>query len=99
MGACGVLVVVIGKCWLRSADEEGSRRLDNPEDFVHLEIGTALRCGIRLIPVLVEEALMPQSGQLPEDLSPLTHQNALNVSHDRFQTDMKRLIGAVERAF
>jgi hypothetical protein len=65
---------------------------------VRLEIGIALKRGIRVIPVLVEGALMPQSGQLPENLKPLARRNALNVSHDRFRADTERLIGAVERA-
>ena len=98
VGACDVLIVVIGRHWLSSADEEGRRRLDNPEDFVRLEIGTALKRGIRVIPVLVEGALMPQSGQLPDDLKLLARRNALNISHDRFRADAERLNGAVERA-
>jgi uncharacterized membrane protein YeaQ/YmgE (transglycosylase-associated protein family) len=57
-----------------------------------------IKRGIRVIPVLVEGALMPQSGQLPEDLKALALRNALNVSHDRFRPDAERLIGAVERA-
>src|SRR4051794_332108 len=42
VGSCDVLIAVIGKRWLTSSDEEGRRRLDNPEDFVRAEIGTAL---------------------------------------------------------
>jgi hypothetical protein len=81
-----------------SSDEEGRRRLDNPGDFVRLEIGTALKRGIRVIPVLVDGASMPPSGQLPEDLKPLALRNALNVSHERFRADAERLIGSVGRA-
>jgi hypothetical protein len=96
VGSCDVLIAVIGKRWLSSADEEGSRRLDNPEDFVRLEIGTALRRGIRVIPVLVEGALMPRSGDLPEDLKSLVRLQALAVSHDRFRADSERLLDAVD---
>jgi TIR domain len=56
VGSCDVLIAVIGKRWLMSSDEEGRRRLDNPKDFVRTEIGTALKRGIRVIPVLVEGA-------------------------------------------
>jgi hypothetical protein len=43
VGSCDVLIAVIGKHWLMSSDEEGRRRLDNPEDFVRIEIATALK--------------------------------------------------------
>jgi hypothetical protein len=98
VASCDVLVAVIGRRWLVSANKEGRRRLDNPEDFVRLEIATALKRDIRVIPVLVEGALMPQSGQLPDDLKPLARRNALNVSHDRFRVDSERLIDAIQRA-
>ena len=56
VGACDVLIAVIGAHWLNSSDQQGGRRLDNPEDFVRMEIGTALRRNIRVIPVLVDGA-------------------------------------------
>src|SRR6516162_7146747 len=98
VGSCDALIAVIGSRWLMSSDEEGRRRLDNPGDFVRLEIGTALKRGIRVIPVLVDGASMPPSDQLPEDLKPLALRNALNVSHERFRADAERLIGGVGRA-
>ena len=69
---CDVLIAVIGKNWLTSKDDQGHRRLDNPEDFVRMEIGAALKRKIRVIPVLVDGALMPRSTDLPEDLKPLS---------------------------
>jgi hypothetical protein len=95
VSSCDVLVAVIGERWLSAADEEGRRRLDNPEDFVRVEVGTALKRGVRVIPALVEGALMPQASQLPEDLKPLARRNALSVSHDRFRADSERLIDSV----
>jgi hypothetical protein len=93
-----VLIAVIGWHWLVTSDEQGRRRLDNPEDYVRVEIGTALKRGIRVIPVLVEGASLPLSGELPDELKPLTRRNALSISHDRFRADADRLVGAVERA-
>ena len=98
VGSCDVLIAVIGKRWLISSDEEGRRRLDNPEDFVRIEIATALKRNIRVIPVLVDGASMPRSGDLPDDLKSLIRRDALEVSHNRFRTDSERLIVAVERA-
>ena len=98
VGSCDVLIAVIGKGWLNSSDQEGQRRLDNPEDFVRIEIATALKRDIRVIPVLVDGVSMPRSRDLPDDLKALVHRNALQLSHDRFRTDSERLASAVERA-
>ena len=85
VAACDVLLAVIGERWLTATDEEGRRRLDNPEDFVRIEIATALKRGIRVIPVLVDGASMPRSGDLPNDLQSLVRRQALEVSTYSFQ--------------
>ena len=96
VGSCDVLIAVIGNGWLISRD--GKRRLENSEDYVRIEIATALERDIRLIPVLVDGASMPQPGDLPDDLKALARRNALQLSHDRFRTDSDRLASAVGRA-
>src|SRR5271166_4986835 len=94
---CDVLIAVIGNNWLTSKDEQGGRRLENPEDFVRMEIGTALKREIRVIPVLVDGALMPQSTDLPDDLKPLVRRNALQVGDTHFDDDCRRLVAAIEQ--
>jgi ABC-type sugar transport system substrate-binding protein len=94
-----VLIAVIGKRWLISSEAEGSRRLDNPDDFVRLEIATALKRNIRVIPVLVDDASVPRASDLPDDLKSLVRRNAVEVSHTRFGADSERLIAALERVF
>jgi cellulose biosynthesis protein BcsQ len=96
--SCDVLIAVIGTRWLTSADREGKRRIDNPEDFVHMQIATALRSGIPVIPVLVDGASMPRSADLPDDLTSLVRRNALFVSHNSFTGDSSRLIAVIQRA-
>ena len=91
-----VLLAVIGQSWLDIADSNGKRRLDNPEDFVRLEIGTALKRNIRVIPVLVDGALSPQSRDLPDDLKPLARRNAIEVRHTRFSSDIQQLVRTLE---
>ena len=98
IGSCDALIAVIGRRWLISDDEEGRRRVDNPEDFVRIEIATALERGVRVIPVLVDGALMPRSGDLPDELKRLARRQAVEIRHDRFDDDCKRLIAALERA-
>jgi TIR domain len=98
VASCEVLIAVVGTRWLRLSDGDGKSRLDNPQDFVRLEIVTALRRGIRVIPVLVDGASMPSSRDLPEEFEPLTRRQALELSHTRFNTDADRLIEAIDRA-
>jgi TIR domain-containing protein len=93
---CDVLIAVIGNNWLTSKDERGGRRLDNPEDFVRMEIGTALKRKIRVIPVLVDGAVMPSSTELPEDLKLLVRRNALRITDTSFDGDCQRLVGAIK---
>jgi len=92
-----VLIALIGRHWLSATDEEGKRRLDQPEDFVRLEVATALKRGIRVIPVLVDGASMPRSGELPDALKSLVRRQAVIVSHERFRADAERLIGAMDQ--
>ena len=97
VGECDVLIAVIGAHWLTSTDEQGGRRLDDPEDFVRMEIATALRRDIRVIPVLVDGASMPRSRDLPDDLKSLVRRNALQVGDTHFDDDCRRLVAAIEQ--
>jgi hypothetical protein len=64
VGSCDVLLALIGDEWLTITDEHGRRRLDDPNDFVRLEIEAALRRNVRIIPILVDGARMPDAGEL-----------------------------------
>jgi hypothetical protein len=95
--ACLVLVAVIGPNWLTATDERGHRRLDDPEDFVRLEIEAALARDVRVIPVLAESAVMPRRQDLPESLAGLARRNAFLIRHESFRSDAGRLVTAIER--
>ena len=95
---CDVLLAVIGPGWLDAHDEKGHRRLDNPDDFVRIEIGTALKRGIPVIPILLEGTPVPKADQLPDDLKELALRNGLNVRHASFSDDMERLIRGLKGA-
>jgi len=99
IGACEALIAVIGPQWLDIRDQNGSRRLDNPEDYVRLEIATALKRDILVIPVLIERATMPRKNDLPDDLVNLTRRNAIELSHDRFSYDVDRIVQAIGGAY
>lgn len=99
VASCEVFIAVIGPHWISVTDKKGQRRLENPEDFVRLEIVSALERNIRVIPVLVEGAKMPKASDLPIPLKPLARRNAIEISHARFDIDANRLIQAIERTF
>jgi Domain of unknown function (DUF4189)/TIR domain len=95
---CDALLAVIGNGWLDARDERGSRRLDDPSDFVRIEIESALKQGKRVIPVLVHEARMPRPDELPEAIRPLATRNAVRLTHERFRADVQGLIKALQGA-
>jgi hypothetical protein len=94
---CDVLVVMIGKKWLDSQDDRGGRRIDDPQDFVRMEIATALRRDIRVLPVLVQGAGMPRSDQLPGEVEALAWRNAFELRHIRWELDAAELIRALAK--
>jgi TIR domain len=97
LSSCSVLVALIGPDWAAAHDPAGRRRLDDPADFVVLEIATALRRGIRVVPVLVDGAAVPRLIDLPQALGPLAHRNAIRVDHETFKSDVDALLTAVGR--
>jgi hypothetical protein len=97
VSSCSIVIALIHKAWVDAKDDDGRRRLLNPEDFVSLEISTALQRNIRVIPVLVQGASMPRSQVLPESLSTLSRRNALELSDTRWRSDVNKLIKVLEK--
>ena len=89
--SCGAVVAVIGPNWLSAMNSDGRRRLDDPHDFIRLEISTALRRRVRVIPVLVYNASMPPEDQLPDVLRPLCRLQSFEISDSRWEFDVHRL--------
>jgi frataxin-like iron-binding protein CyaY len=98
IAGCDALIAVIGRDWL-AAEAGGSRRLDDPEDWVRLEIANALKRKIRVVPVLVSGASMPSAADLPEDLQPLARRHAIELSETAWLAQVNQLIDALERSF
>ena len=93
--ACEAVVVVVGRHWL-TCEQEGGRRLDDPGDFVRVEIASALKRDTLVIPLLVDGARMPGERDLPDELKPLARRNALEVSDERWEYDVGRLLKVLE---
>jgi hypothetical protein len=99
VASCDVLLALIGRRWLTITGQDGRRRLDNPDDFVRLEIEAALTRNVRVIPILVEAAQMPRADDLPASLAKLARRQALELSSNRFDLDARRLLRALDRTF
>jgi hypothetical protein len=97
VGKCDALLAVIGKHWVLSADAENRRRLDDPKDFVRIEIEAALNRDVPVIPVLVDGAAMPHPEDLPDSLKKLIRRQAVEISHARFDSDAERLTEALSQ--
>ena len=93
-----VLLAVIGEQWLAVTNDAGQRRLDDPDDFVRLELKAALETGRRVIPVLVAGADMPAEAALPLPLRRLAGVQAVNISDERWDYDFDRLARSIDGA-
>lgn len=94
-GADAVLVL-IGPTWLGTTTASGTRRLDEPGDFVRREIEAALGSDLGVIPVLVGGASMPAEADLPSSIVPLAHRNAVELQDRRWREDVDALVDVLE---
>ena len=98
LAACDIFLAIIGPNWLNAKDDFNRRRLDNSDDFVAVEIATALARNIRVIPVLVDGAHMPKADQLPDSVKPLVRRNALEIRNAHFGRNAEELVDKVREA-
>jgi TIR domain len=97
MSTCDVVVALIGRDWLTASDASGNRRLDDPGDFVRLELESAIEREVPLVPTLVHRAQIPQANELPEPLRPLVLRQGIELHDSTWRTDVARLIRVFER--
>lgn len=91
-----IFLAVIGKQWLMLDSKTSNRLIDNDGDYVRLEISTALKRKIPVIPILVDDMNMPIREDLPPDLKQLSRIQAIEINHLRFNTDIDRLIKVIK---
>ena len=96
IGSCDVLIAVIGPAWLSCTDTAGRPRLVDPGDFIRIEIATALRRRVPVIPVLVGGATMPPSAALPSDLVALARRQAAELRDAHWDADFDELVRGLE---
>ncbi len=97
LAACNVMLVLIGPQWLAMADTQGRRRLNQPADWIRQEIATALKRDIRVIPVLLESASLPEADELPAEMQALVRRQALERADGRWKGDLQRLVDTLAR--
>lgn len=98
VATCAAFLAVIGPGWANARTPDGKLPLDNPNDYVRVEIEAALKRDIRLIPVLVNGASMPNASDLPPPLQGLARYNAFDITHRRFASDCDDLALKIKRA-
>jgi hypothetical protein len=92
LATCDLMLALIGKGWVDAKNQSGRRRLEDPDDFIRLEIASALKRNIPVTPVLLQGAHMPAAEQLPEDLRDFTYRNGFELSHNRWESDVQEMI-------
>jgi hypothetical protein len=96
--SCSVLVAVIGPRWLAATDENGDRRIDNPRDWIRREIVEALSNGLRVIPVLTDDATLPTEVQLPQDIVGLSRRQFMTLRCRFAAVDLAFLVAKIFEA-
>jgi len=95
---CNIMVVVIGPRWLELLRSSRPTDSETSQDYVYLEVASALERKLPIFPVLVDGATMPEAKDLPDVLKPLAFRQALSVRHDSFPRDMSGLEQELRRA-
>ena len=97
VGSCDAVIALIGRDWATVVDGTGARRLDDPNDFVRLELETALARNVPVVPVCVRGASFPSTEALPASLVPLARRQGAELRDVGWRDDVKRLIAELER--
>ncbi len=96
VGNCGAMLAIVGPHWTEARNPAGQRRLEDPDDFVRIELETALARDIPVVPVLVGHAQLPVASELPGSLASLVFRQSIAVRPDPdFHNDATRLVTAL----
>ncbi len=98
VGECNYVIAIVGRSWENACDENGRRRLDNPNDWVRIEIETALARDIPVIPVLLDKVAMPDPAMLPDGLKEFSEACCMGVRpHPDFDNDIQKISRAIQK--
>jgi hypothetical protein len=94
---CKIMLVLIGRRWLTAQIGNGERRLDNPDDFVRIEVESAMDMGKTVIPVLINDTEMPRASDLPATMRPFARRQAVFITSKRLRADVEGLVRILQR--
>jgi hypothetical protein len=97
VASCDALIALVGRQWLTAKDADGRRRLEDPNDFVRLELESALQRNVAVVPACVQGAAHPSADELPAALAPLARRQGVELRDIGWHDDVKRLIERLER--
>ncbi|MCH9806603.1 MAG: toll/interleukin-1 receptor domain-containing protein [Alphaproteobacteria bacterium] len=97
VGKADLMICIIGSRWLELSNAAALDGRENQTDFVRVEIHAALVREIPIIPILLDNAEMPDRESLPPELSLLASKQAVRVRHDCFIADMGAVLSAIRR--
>jgi hypothetical protein len=87
-----VVLAVIGPRWLTAVDDTGRRRIDDPADWIRRELSEAFTAGVRVIPVLTDQAELPRESELPADIAALSRCQYRHLRHHDPRADLARIV-------
>lgn len=94
---CTVLVVIIGPSWLTSRDDSGRRRLDNPADYVRMEIEESLKRTIRVLPITLNDVRLPLADELPDAIADLAHRQSRAFRSRHYEPDFEQILSVIDK--
>jgi hypothetical protein len=89
--AGSAMLVIIDQGWLGVVVENGTRRIEDPKDYVRREVEAALAHGLLVVPVVLDKAQLPKVEELPHSIQDLVRLNAFDIRHDHYPQDVDRL--------
>jgi hypothetical protein len=92
LASCDLMLVLVDKNWAEAKDKQGRSRLSDPNDFVRMEVEAALKRNIAVTPILVQGATIPNADQLPREIADLAYRNGFEITHNRWESDVKEMI-------
>jgi TIR domain len=96
IASCDAAIALIGRGWVLASDEDGRRRLDDPNDVLRMELEQALSHRLVVIPALVGGAALPDEEDLPASIAPLVRRQGIELRDSTWRDDVARLMRRLE---
>ncbi len=93
----GAMLVLIGPTWVTAEDRDGRPLLADTKDLVRMEVETALRLGVPLVPIAAPNTEFPTAEELPTALADLAQRGGWAIRSDPdFEHDLDHVVARLE---